>query len=995
MAGEIEVNGQHVQLWDRNTIADGYKMAQNTIVPICSAITAGGAAVSAKIQEEIDRATNKENALSGEIHDETERATNKETELDEKIDAVADDLEQEISDREDEDRKLQDQIDTINAGTDVINVYGTYDNFSGTSGDLFSTSAITDQDVVKVLNDPNQYPEAGLTAGPHQTYFRWNVTATVPHKPLDPTDGEWRFIGYTDPYYNTAEIDEKFEDISATVSNNYLSANGVAVQSGHNIVITKPDGDNTPHIKIETSSHVTFDGVSSTNVSANSLSATTLSAATAYGQSAKFDDISATNLTALTATGESAKYTNVSATNLTALTASGNLAQYITLSGQTIKGATSSINIDNLINSAVNGGAMTGLKNASAIVLNFDPDKKLEFDNSASEVNLYVSGGASEWIGFDIDGTNHAITVTGNLTPILSQYLPVNWSGYTDSIFSGTSRSAQSAGSASLANSASLAYSATLVDSARIANSAKLANSSTLANSASLANSSTYTYSATIANEAQKLGNVGSADLIGSAQSGKAAWNILRDAKISAVGTNYTNTAFANLSAGLRISAGNNLTIATAANNTIQLNAKDTGLTSISAGGHTNGTATYNSTLKLSAGDGINFVTAADNILGISASGTDYRGGNCISIDNFSDTIKFIDLSSTISSQKLIVSGQSALWQNGPSYLSADGGVVKLSIDNDSNKVYFDGFNVGISTANRTTWPKIISAGNGKFGDITATNVEMSGIYDGTYFTAYYTPSGVNLKRAGMPGPQVFMTPYEVSAVAAGGGGTSVTATKTWYELLSRGSLPQTTTSDYGMVLAVDSANNNIDWSDRYKLKKGAGAYDDCFETSQQIKRKDDSYTYIYIENTERRLCFGVSNNGNVRLGEETGKTRSPSAARSIIYSNGTGDNTTYHFNGSALGATNSDFAKTANSAYSAEYAKSAISSYYSEEAEDSVRLGNRPDYDYALTGGTYTASNQLKVNSAVNANNSTKWNGYELLLGSLPTQGQNQIAFI
>ena len=142
MAGEIVVNEQHVQLWDRNTIADGYKMAQNTIVPICSAITAGGAAVSAKIQEEIDRATNKENALSGEIHDETERATNKETELDEKIDAVAEDLSHEITDREEEDRKLQDQIDTINAGTDVINVYGTYDNFTETSGDLFSTSAI-------------------------------------------------------------------------------------------------------------------------------------------------------------------------------------------------------------------------------------------------------------------------------------------------------------------------------------------------------------------------------------------------------------------------------------------------------------------------------------------------------------------------------------------------------------------------------------------------------------------------------------------------------------------------------------------------------------------------------------------------------------------------------------------------------------------------------------------------------------------------------------
>ena len=243
---------------------------------------------------------------------------------------------------------------------------------------------------------------------------------------------------------------------------------------------------------------------------------------------------------------------------------------------------------------------------------------------------------------------------------------------------------------------------------------------------------------------------------------------------------------------------------------------------------------------------------------------------------------------------------------------------------------------------------------------------------------------------------ETHISPSGVSYRSHGAGQPGITEeSATWHQILSTSGIPRAYASDFGQVLAVNSAANSMDWSDRYKLKKGAGAYDDCFETSQQIKRTDSNYTYIYIENTERRLCFGVSTNGNVRLGEETGKTRSPSTTRSIIYSLGSADNTTYHFNGSALGATNSDYAKTANSAYSAYYAQSAISSYYSEESEDSVRLGNRPAYEYAVTGSAYTAQNQLKVYSSVNAGNSTKWNGYTLKFNVLPTQGLNEISFI
>ena len=138
-------------------------------------------------------------------------------------------------------------------------------------------------------------------------------------------------------------------------------------------------------------------------------------------------------------------------------------------------------------------------------------------------------------------------------------------------------------------------------------------------------------------------------------------------AKISA---NSSPAFTALLSAGFRISAGNNLTITTTSNNTIQLNAKDTGLTSISAGGNINQTATYNSNLKLSAGDGIKFINAANNLLGISAGGVKYTEGQNISIDNSN----VISLSSDIVVDKIDMS---------------DGGTINFA-DNDHNKAYLN-----------------------------------------------------------------------------------------------------------------------------------------------------------------------------------------------------------------------------------------------------------------------------------------------------------------
>ena len=215
-------------------------------------------------------------------------------------------------------------------------------------------------------------------------------------------------------------------------------------------------------------------------------------------------------------------------------------------------------------------------------------------------------------------------------------------------------------------------------------------------------------------------------------------------------------------------------------------------------------------------------------------------------------------------------------------------------------------------------------------------------------------------------------------------------------------SIPKPAAATSGNIAIFDSSRRVIDsehgFSDYASGNVKTMAYNDVFPTSQQIKRDDTNYAYMYIGNTVKRIALGITSAGNVRLGEEKGGTSSPSSANSIIWSNGTGDSTKYHFNGSALGATNADSAKyasTANSAYSAYYATSAISAYVALSAENSVRLGGKPANAYALVSGTYTASTGLKVYSAIYANDSLKWNGYELVFNRLPTQGANEISFM
>ena len=259
--------------------------------------------LSSLLNYEISRATQAENNLSGRISiEETARSA--------------------------ADAKLQKQIDELQAATDVIAVFGTYDEFVAGSGDL----GVTDNDTIKVLRDYNYTPSASdedyesNDDDGFQVYYEWHdPNAENPH-----TDWNgWSAIGSLDPYYSVSEIDEykkqidsDFDSLSSTVANNYLSANENAVSAGKNILIDYDE--NNPKITIKTDENVNFNNVSSKN-------------------------ISATNVTALTALGNSAKFTNLSATNL------------------------NNIAISNLFGSAYSGAAASAWVSANSAILDIQP----------------------------------------------------------------------------------------------------------------------------------------------------------------------------------------------------------------------------------------------------------------------------------------------------------------------------------------------------------------------------------------------------------------------------------------------------------------------------------------------------------------------------------------------------------------------------------------------------------------------------------------------
>ena len=227
----IEIAGANgkiyvVETWNRGTIADGDAMTEYTIRPICDAIKGGTGGIAA----ETERAMAAESGISAIVDKHYDEYNTFVSNVNSSAESLSGSLSKEITYREDGDSKLQGQIDTLKAATDVIMVYGDYQSFTSNSGDL----VLTDADVIKVLVDENKNDE--------QVYYQW----------YDPQSGHewsnWSAIGSLNPYYSKSELNNA---------------------AGKNINITSENDE----IKINTNDDVVFSSVTSNEFSGTNISA--------------------------------------------------------------------------------------------------------------------------------------------------------------------------------------------------------------------------------------------------------------------------------------------------------------------------------------------------------------------------------------------------------------------------------------------------------------------------------------------------------------------------------------------------------------------------------------------------------------------------------------------------------------------------------------------------------------------------------------------------
>lgn len=123
--------------------------------------------------------------------------------------------------RTEKDADLQTQIDAITSASDVVDVVGTYEELED-----YDTSGLTDNDIVKVLEDETHDGET--------TYYRW-----------DAENQTWNYVGAMGPYYTKSETDSLLADQKAELEGE----------------ITDLDTTLTAAIEAEESARTTADGL--------------------------------------------------------------------------------------------------------------------------------------------------------------------------------------------------------------------------------------------------------------------------------------------------------------------------------------------------------------------------------------------------------------------------------------------------------------------------------------------------------------------------------------------------------------------------------------------------------------------------------------------------------------------------------------------------------------------------------------------------------------
>ena len=267
--------------WTRTTVADGDWLHANTIKPLSSRddyladkIDELSGNTDEKLNEEIRARIAGDTYLSGAIvsisSDFYPFSANVETsaaELNNKIDTVYNETKTASGILNSKITQTNTRIDNLEAATDVIAVFGTYEEFTAASASTWQQT-VTDNDFIKVIRDDNYQPNTNdsdyqtTDDDVYQVYYEYHKTNH---------DGwiGWSAIGSLDPYYSVSEIDDKERTLSATIANNYLSANGTDISAGKNLDVVIQS--NNPRVAFKTKDNVSFESVSATTFSGNTI----------------------------------------------------------------------------------------------------------------------------------------------------------------------------------------------------------------------------------------------------------------------------------------------------------------------------------------------------------------------------------------------------------------------------------------------------------------------------------------------------------------------------------------------------------------------------------------------------------------------------------------------------------------------------------------------------------------------------------------------------
>ena len=194
---DIELNVLSGEHWNRATIADGKWLNKNTIQPLYNNDCTLASAIHDASADLYSRLEDASAYLDAYITDTSADLYNR-------LETASGFLQDELVDTS---GKLQYEIDTINAGADVIDVLGSYQQLMEYSG------WTTNNDVIKVLND-----ESPEHSG-YQTYWRYWDENLSSAGTWDPDPDKWNYVGALDPYYSRAEMDEIISRIDTDLEN--------------------------------------------------------------------------------------------------------------------------------------------------------------------------------------------------------------------------------------------------------------------------------------------------------------------------------------------------------------------------------------------------------------------------------------------------------------------------------------------------------------------------------------------------------------------------------------------------------------------------------------------------------------------------------------------------------------------------------------------------------------------------------------------------------